>query len=72
MTHGDNRIGFLSGMIGGFSKLLIDNHFSLNIKFEPDFMIKLTEAGMTAFMCGCVGVLGKYFINWLIKKIKKK
>lgn len=49
----DNSIGFISGLIGGIWQSL------MNINLPIDFWSKLLEAGITAGVCGFVGVAGK-------------
>lgn len=65
MQHNyDNLIGFFAGMFGGFIK-----YMSL---LDTGFGSRLLEAGMTAMVCGFLGVAGKHSFDWLRKKYLNK
>ncbi len=57
----DNKLGFISGAVGGILKFLI------NISLPIGFWSKLLEAGITACVCGFLGIAGKEVFN-LVKK----
>jgi hypothetical protein len=60
----DATIGLLAGLVGGVTKYLID------VPIVPgSFFIALAEAGLTALLCGFLGVAGKHLFGIVIKKI---
>ena len=61
----DTLIGFFSGMIGGFVK------YASGVMLQIGFMGRLFEAGLTALVCGFLGVAGKHLFDWLKKKYIK-
>lgn len=66
----DKILGGICGIIGGMVKYYSDPMF-LNAGFFP----KLFEAGLTAFVCGVLGVAGKKVFTiaytWVKKHFKK-
>jgi hypothetical protein len=65
-TNYDKVIGFFSGLFGGFIKFV-----SVSL-LDVTFAIKLIEAGITAFVCGMLGVAGKYAVVWIKKQFTNK
>ena len=49
----NTKTGFIAGMVGGIYQ------WSLNINLPTDFLSKLVEGGITAIVCGFVGMAGK-------------
>lgn len=67
MEHNyDKWIGFFSGLAGGFIK------FINAPLLEATFIGKLAEAGVTALVCGFLGIAGKNLYMWIAKKLKRK
>lgn len=58
----DTAIGFVLGLIGGCF------NYMLQVANETPYFFKLLEAGLTAFICGALGVAGKYFFGWVKNK----
>jgi len=58
----DTKIGFIVGMTGGMLKYI--SGALLDISFAG----RLVEAGLTAMVCGFLGVAGKHTFYWLRKK----
>lgn len=64
----EKAIAFICGAVGGLIKLA-----SGSMLLDVTFIGKLFEAGVTALVCGFLGVAGKYSFDWLRKKyINKK
>ena len=61
-------IFFIVGAISGLIK--VASHPILFI--DATFLLKLFEAGVTAFVCGSLGVAGKMSIDWIRKKYLNK
>lgn len=62
----DSKIAFLSGMTGGFIK------YMSGVLIDVGFGGRLIEAGVTAMVCGFLGVAGKHSFDWLKKKYLNK
>jgi energy-converting hydrogenase Eha subunit A len=62
MWHADNntKLGFIIGALTGMSKYILNFHLPL------EFPSKLVEAGITAAVCGMMGVAGKEL--WVVGK----
>ncbi|HUR65474.1 MAG TPA: hypothetical protein VMZ03_03920 [Chitinophagaceae bacterium] len=65
-NENNNKIGFISGLIGGVFKFL------MNIDLPVGFFSKLLEAGITACVCGFLGVAGKEVFNLIKKYVLKR
>jgi len=61
----DSLIGFACGLIGGCTRYL-------QISLQPGFASRIIEAGITAFICGMLGVAGKHAIAWCLKKYQNR
>ena len=60
----DNWIAGIFGVTGGGIHLIV-----MNVQFSG---LALTQACITAFLCGACGVLGRHFIAWIVKEMKKE
>lgn len=68
MEHNTDRIvAFFAGMFGGIVKLITGS-----VLLDVSFMGKLAEAGVTALVCGFLGVAGKHLFSFAWKKITNK
>lgn len=72
----DNWIGFVSGVFGGgvwYNNIRLPaiqmQIQSLQIHWREEWL-KVGIAGLTALVCGGMGVIGKYLIVWTWRKIK--
>lgn len=65
----DLIIGFGCGMTGGFIKYMSSG---INTMLDIGFTGRLFEAGLTAFVCGLLGVAGKHSFDWIKKKYFNK
>jgi hypothetical protein len=59
----DNWIGFMIGMISGIVKFLF---------IDPALFSRFLEAGITAVVCGVLGMLGKDVYVWVKNKMLSK
>ena len=64
----DTVIGFFFGMIGGFIKYMSAAFLLL----DTGFLGRLFEAGVTAMVCGFLGVAGKHLYDVIRKKLFNK
>jgi hypothetical protein len=60
MTHNNNAYGFFFGLIGGGVK------YMMNINAE--IISRMSEAAVTAIMCGFLGMLGKEAFVYIKRK----
>ena len=60
----NSTLGFICGAIGGVSKYI------MQINDFAGFGIAMTKAGLTALICGFLGVAGKWLFEWMKKRIK--
>lgn len=56
----NNKLGFIIGVLTGMSKFILNFHLPL------EFPSKLVEGGITAALCGFMGVAGKEL--WVVAK----
>lgn len=63
-SNSNSTIGFVSGVIGGLGKFL------LNI--NANYWQNLLEAGFTALICGALGVAGKEVYTAIKKRLNGK
>jgi hypothetical protein len=59
----NTRIGFVSGLVGGFAKFIST--------VEISSLNRLAEAAITALVCGAAGVVGKEIVVAIKKKINR-
>lgn len=64
--HLDNIAGFCAGSTGGMIK------FCMLLNTDTSFIIKVSEAGITALVCGGAGWLGKECIQLIVSFVKKR
>lgn len=66
----DDILAFLIGVFAGMMKMILDAPFML----LDSFFFAMAKAGATAFVCGMLGVAGKYFFSmaktWVTLKNK--
>lgn len=62
----DTIIAFFTGMIGGFIK------YTSGVILQIGFIGRLFEAGITALVCGFLGIAGKHIFDYLKRKYFKK
>jgi hypothetical protein len=62
MKH-NNFTGAVAGIGGGCF------HYLLQINVDASFLLKLTEAGVTALVCGAAGIIGKEVVVYVKAKI---
>jgi hypothetical protein len=62
----DYIIAFFFGMFGGIIK------YANLLYLDVSFWGRLLEAGLTALVCGFLGVAGKHLYDWIRKKYFKK
>lgn len=60
----DNWVAGLFGFTGGSVHLII-----MNVEFS---FVAVFQAVVTAFLCGIAGILGKHFITWVAREIKRE
>jgi hypothetical protein len=58
-------IAFFCGIGGGMTKYIVQIN-------ETPFAAKLFEAGVTAIVCGFLGMAGKWLFDFIKNKISKK
>jgi len=63
-NHIDNWIAGIFGVTGGGIHLII-----MNVEFSG---IAVFQAVVTAFLCGIAGVLGRHFITWIAREIRRE
>lgn len=63
----DNIRAFCFGLGGGVIKILLDSPLLLD-----SYWLALAKAGITAFVCGFIGVAGKYAFSYLKTWYKSK
>lgn len=66
----DTVFAFFFGMLGGFIKYM--SGVSGMVLLDVGFIGRLLEAGVTALVCGFLGVAGKHSFDWLKKKYFSK
>lgn len=76
MEHKYNTVwGFTCGLVGGTGKLVQMygfNFLQINTFNFWDFGMSLTKAGLTALVCGYLGLLGKWLWEKTVSLFKKE
>jgi hypothetical protein len=56
-------VSVVCGIGGGMGRYLLQT--------DAAYLIKLSQAGVTALVCGLLGAAGKYLFDLIVKQLKK-
>lgn len=56
---------YIAGICGFFGGMIM---FIKTAWIDPTYWVSLAKAGLTALVCGFMGVAGKYLYSWIVKK----
>lgn len=68
----DNLTAFICGFTGGAIKLIDNKLLQVPAHFDINYLQNLGETGITALVCGFLGIAGKHLFILLIKRKKNE